>query len=293
MEMKILTFDLEEWFHLLDNDSTRGEAQWSNFETRIHANTDRILGMLERKQQKATFFCLGWIANKYPEVIKKINSLGHEIASHSDQHRLVYELTPAQFKADIVMSIDRLQNLTGKKVRAYRAPGFSITENTTWAFELLVENGIEIDSSIFPTARAHGGFNNFGSANPCIIDTKGMRLKEFPVNLFQFFQRHVVFSGGGYFRLLPRIVLERLFNNADYIMTYFHPRDFDPFQPAIPDLSLIKKFRAYYGLKNSFQKLSYLVDHFKFIDLKTADTLVDWSTARIYSCSKKSIERGR
>jgi polysaccharide deacetylase family protein (PEP-CTERM system associated) len=286
MEMKILTFDLEEWFHLLGNDLTKEEAQWENFGTRIHTNTDRILDLLEDKQQKATFFCLGWIARKYPEIIMKIDSLGHEIASHSDQHRLVYELTPAQFKADLKTSIDLLQDLTGKKVRAYRAPGFSITEHTPWVFELLVENGIEIDCSVFPTARAHGGFDNFGPASPCIIETNNGRLKEFPINLYQLFQKRVVFSGGGYFRLLPKIILEQLFNDASYIMTYFHPRDFDPDQPVIPGLSLINKFRAYYGLKGSLHKLSYLFDHQEFIDLKTANARIDWTTVRVRSLQK-------
>ncbi|MBN4062523.1 polysaccharide deacetylase family protein, partial [Bacteroidales bacterium AH-315-I05] len=152
--MKVLTFDIEEWFHILDEPSTKTEKQWENYESRIHLNVDRILELLETKKQKATFFCLGWIAKKYPEVIRKIDDMGYEIATHSNLHQLVYEQTREEFKTDLENSIKLIEDITGKKIRVYRAPGFSIKEENKWAFEVLIENGIEVDCSIFPAERS-------------------------------------------------------------------------------------------------------------------------------------------
>lgn len=281
--MKILSFDIEEWFHILDNQSTRGEAEWSNYECRVHNNVDRILDILTVNNQTATFFCLGWIAEKYPEIVKKINDLGFEIGSHTDMHQLIYEQSPEQFGKDLSTSIDRLQNITGKKVRAFRAPGFSIREENKWAMDILAENGIEMDCSIFPANRAHGGYRSFLSAGPSIIESRGIKIKEFPVNVYSLFGRRIVFSGGGYFRLLPYSVIRHMMNRSDYVMTYFHPRDFDPDQPVIKDVSLLRMFKSYYGLDLSFIKLKKLLADFEFVDLGTADELVDWSNARVVS----------
>ena len=178
--MFILTFDIEDWFHLLDNDSTLTDRQWGRFAPRIEQNTDRILKLLSAKNVRATFFCLGWIAKKHPHVIKTIHAAGHEIGSHSYSHRLIYKQTLEQFRQDTLRSIDVLENLTGTKVRAYRAPGFSITSRNPWAFEVLAENGIEIDSSVFAARRAHGGFADFGFGRAHPNRASGIRLKEIP-----------------------------------------------------------------------------------------------------------------
>jgi peptidoglycan-N-acetylglucosamine deacetylase len=172
--MNILSFDIEEWFHILDNDATKSEADWANFPERIYQNMDLIHELLG--SQKATFFCIGWVARKYPDVIKRISAAGHEIATHSDLHQLAYEQSHRVFNEDLSRSIQHLEALTGKKVKAYRAPGFSIMEENKWVFESLINHGIEIDCSVFPAKRAHGGFENFGTAEPCWIDIDGHKL---------------------------------------------------------------------------------------------------------------------
>jgi polysaccharide deacetylase family protein (PEP-CTERM system associated) len=143
--MNVLTFDIEEWFHILDNTSTSTDEQWSNFESRIERNMPQLLALLDSSSQKATFFCLGWVARKYPGVIREIDNARHEIATHSDMHQLVFTQERKEFKADVERSIKSLEDLTGKRITAYRAPGFSLTEETPWAFDVLAECGIETD----------------------------------------------------------------------------------------------------------------------------------------------------
>ncbi|MFC0185475.1 polysaccharide deacetylase family protein, PEP-CTERM locus subfamily [Pseudarcicella hirudinis] len=279
--MNILTFDIEEWFHILDNDSTKNEADWAKYPGRIHQNMELIFELLAQNNQKATFFCLGWVARKHPDIIRAIVNKGYEVATHSDLHQLAYEQSREAFKADLETSIKALEDVSGKKVKAYRAPGFSIKQENKWAFEVLVENGIEIDCSVFPAKRAHGGFAEFGVAEPCWIDIDGHRLKEFPINTFNSFGTPLIFSGGGYFRLFPSLVLEKLMKQSDYVMTYFHPRDFDAGQPMIEELSRVRKFKSYYGLKGALGKLEGLLQDFKFIDLQAAENQIDWQNARI------------
>ena len=279
--MTILSFDIEEWFHLLDHPSTRTEADWAKFPARIHENVDRILDMLVRQNQSATFFCLGWVARKYPEIIRQIADAGYEIATHSDVHQLAYQQTRPQFKEDLIRSIQSLEDITGKKIRAYRAPGFSLMEANKWVFEELIAQGIEIDCSIFPAARAHGGFANFGEQEPCWVEVNGLRIKEFPINVANVAGMPLVFSGGGYFRLLPHAVLKALWDRQSYVMTYFHPRDFDGGQPMIEDLSIIRKFKSYYGLSKAMGKLERLMKGRQFIDLSSAEQQVQWDLARV------------
>jgi len=277
--MKILTFDIEEWFHILDNDATKTEAEWEGFESRIHGNMDKIHGMLGH--QKATFFCLGWVARKFPEVLKEIDRRGHEIATHSDLHQLAYEQNRQTFEQDLERSIKSIEDVIGKKVRAYRAPGFSLMEQNKWVFEVLMKNGIEIDASIFPAERSHGGFAQFGHAEPCWIDIDGMRMKEFPINLSSFAGKNLIFSGGGYFRLFPYPLLDLMTKNSDYVMTYFHPRDFDAEQPMVPGLNFIRKFKSYYGLKGCLSKLDKLIKKHEFVDIRTAEASIDWEKAKV------------
>lgn len=281
--MKILTFDIEDWFHILDNESTRTEKEWHNYESRIHSNMDKIFELLDQSGHKATFFCLGWIARKYPDVIQKINNLGYEIATHSDLHQLAYTQSRAEFEKDLEMSVKSLEDITGKKITAYRAPGFSFKSTNKWAFESLLKFGIETDCSIFPARRAHGGFPEFGQSKPCWIDIDGMRMKEFPINLKFFGNSPMIFSGGGYFRLLPLKILHRFFDDSNYVMTYFHPRDFDGDQPVIENLSILRKFKSYYGLKKCKQKLHMILENYSFLDLQAANKLIDWDKAEVVS----------
>jgi len=277
--MKILTFDVEDWFHILDNPKTKGIAEWSNFESRLPQNMDTIFEILEEKNQKATFFVVGWMAEKHPNQIKRITEMGHEIGTHTHLHQLVYEQSPDEFNEDLKKSIQTIENCIGKKVNCFRAPGFSITNATPWAFECLLENGITCDSSIFPSPRLHGGYLNFGPAQPSIVNCKGMIIKEFPINTHKFVGTDIIFSGGGYFRLLPYPFIKKFTNESDYIMTYFHPRDFDAHQPMVPGLNVVRKFKSYYGLKETKSKLTKWLKDYDFIDLKEANKLVNWETA--------------
>ncbi|MFW5982885.1 MAG: polysaccharide deacetylase family protein [bacterium] len=279
--MNILTFDIEEWFHILDNESTKTAKKWKNFEVRIHKNMERIFDILEKTNTKATFFCLGWIAETYPEVVKEIIKRGYEIGSHTRMHQLVYEQKPKEFERDLDYSIKTLEDISGKKIRYFRAPGFSINEESKFAFETLFEYGIEVDASIFPAKRAHGGFPSYSKAEPSLIKYNGITLKEFPINYASFFGKSIIYSGGGYFRLLPYALIKRWSRKSDYLMSYLHPRDFDPGQPMIKDLPLSRKFKSYVGLRSAEKKLIKWLTNFEFEDIQTAENKIDWSRVPI------------
>tara|TARA_B100000242_G_scaffold294242_1_gene275680 strand:- start:367 stop:1215 length:849 start_codon:yes stop_codon:yes gene_type:complete len=274
--MKILTFDIEEWFHILDNKSTKTETNWNRYEERINQNMDKIFQFLKINNLKATFFVVGWIAEKYPHIVKKIDSLNFEIGSHTYYHQLMYEQSRKEISEDLIKSIDIIEQITGKKVQYFRAPGFSITEKNKWAFEVLINNGITHDCSVFPASRAHGGIPSYKLAIPSRLIYNGLELKEFPINTTKLFFNDWIYSGGGYFRLTPYNLIKYWSSKSDYIMTYFHPRDFDPEQPVIKELSNFRKFKSYVGLKSSMKKLNRWANDFKFIDIKKADETINW-----------------
>ena len=278
--MRILTFDIEEWFHILDNNSTKFEANWDKYEVRIFKNMERIFAFLDKNKIKATFFVVGWIAKKYPQIIKEIDSMNFEIGSHTHLHQLMYEQNYSNIYQDIKKSIYTIENITGKKVRSFRAPGFSIIEKNKWVFEILSELGISHDCSVFPANRAHGGMPKFNNSTPTIISYNGVEIKEFPINTINYLNKPLVFSGGGYFRITPYFLIKYWTKKSEYIMTYFHPRDFDPNQPMIKELSLFRKFKSYIGLKSSLNKLERWVNDFKFVDLKEADSKINWSKVK-------------
>jgi polysaccharide deacetylase family protein (PEP-CTERM system associated) len=275
--MNILSFDIEEWFHLLDNDSTRTEKQWCNFESRIHRNMDIIHEILDTANVDATFFVVGWIAQKYPEIVRRIANLGFEIGSHTHYHQLSYELDRKTFYTDVERSIKTIEDCTGKKVSSFRAPGFSITERNLWAFEVLYELGISTDSSVFPASRAHGGFASYSTHKPSLLNYNGVTIKEFPINTHTFLGKSIIFSGGGYFRLYPYNLIRAWSKKSDYIMSYFHPRDFDYSHPRIEGLSRIRRFKTNVGLHYSKEKLLKWLSDFKFIDMTTAELSIKWS----------------
>lgn len=277
--MKILTFDIEDWFHILNHSTTKTEDDWIRYPSRIHGNVDRILDLLDMTGRKGTFFCLGWVGKNFPEIVRKIADRGHEIGSHSNLHQLVFDQSPDEFSADLRLSIDILSDITGTPIRSYRAPGFSVKKADIWVFEELIAAGIEIDCSIFPAARAHGGFPEFGDGLPAIIHTPSGSIKEFPMNTARVMGKPFVFSGGGYFRLIPYNVLSTLVRRSPYVMTYFHPRDFDPGQPMIDDLSAFRKWKSYYGLKGAEKKLEKLITEFEFLPLGRADAQMEWNGA--------------
>lgn len=276
--MRLLTFDIEDWFHILEHEPTADVRHWPRFESRVRGGTERILQALEQHQQRATFFCLGWVAERFPALVRDIDAAGHEVGTHSYAHEMVHQLTPAAFEADLARSIGLLEDLTGKPVTSYRAPGFSLTERTAWAFESLVRAGIETDASVFPTGRMHGGFRG-AIRRPGWIETPAGRLREFPMSVSSVLGKDVPAIGGGYFRLFPSRIVHALLRREPYVMTYFHPRDFDAEQPTIPGLSPLRCLRSYVGVPGGFAKFERLLGAFEFMDLREATSRVDWSRA--------------
>ena len=276
--MDILTFDVEEWFHLLDFDATRTESEWGQYEVRIYENVDRILDILERTNTKATFFIIGWVAKTYPEVVKKI-AAKYQIGTHTMNHQLVWQQTPEEFKEDVSASIKLLEDITGQKVECFRAPGFSIRESEAWAFDILADLGIKYDCSIFPAHHAHGGMASYGAPVPSLIKHDGVTMKEFPVSTKTILGKKIIFSGGGYFRLVPYSLLKSWSAecaNAGYLLSYIHPRDLDGGQPMLEGLPWNRKFKSYVGTKGAAKKLlRYLMD-FNFTDVKTAAENICW-----------------
>ena len=277
--MKILTFDIEEWFHILDNPDTQSTESWLQYDTRLRQGVDTILHLLDETSQMATFFCLGWVAEKYPEVIRQIDNAGYEIASHSYAHQLAFNQSPKEFREDLRKSLSVLQDITGKSVNTYRAPGFSITSENLWAFEELIDQGIKVDCSLFPANRAHGGLPGLQEAVPTMGVWEGLTIELFPINTKSILGKKVIYSGGGYFRLAPGFLLNKWFQDDKYVMTYFHPRDFDPEQPMVPGLSAVRKFKSYVGIRNARAKLRRLLQANSFMDVSKASKSVDWDAA--------------
>ena len=273
-KMKILTFDIEDWFHC---DMISDISTWSQYKTRIHESLDKILLFLSENDQKATFFVLGWMAEKYPEIIHRIKKENHEIGCHSYKHELVYKMTKSQFKQDTEKSIKYIEDCTGEKVTLYRAPAFSITKSAIWAFEVLSELGIEFDCSVFPAERDYGGFSTFKLSEPAIIKHENFIIKEFPMNYHHIFNKRIIFSGGGYFRMVPYFLIKNWILKSDYVMSYFHPRDFDFKQPMLKHLPFARKVKSYYGLKNSFSKFKKLISDFNFVSINEASKIIDWN----------------
>jgi len=284
--MKILTFDIEDWFHVLDNSETSMPNDWSKFPSRIESGVDRILHLLDDTGQSATFFCLGWIGQKYPNVIKNIAREGHQIATHSHEHQLAYNQTYGMFEEDLRRSIETLEEVTGRKIDTYRAPGFSITDSNLWVFEILGKFGIKTDCSIFPASRAHGGLPMYSCAEPSIIKYNEFTYRSFPINTTRILGKDIVYSGGGYFRLLPEWFINRQISIDEYVMTYFHPRDFDPHQPMIPGLGFARRFKSYVGLSTSYRKLEKLLRAHSFMNVDTARKEVNWDAVKVVDLGK-------
>ena len=183
--MHCLTVDLEDWFHFLDIDENIDVAGWDSYETYVVSMTTELLSFFDAYDQKATFFVLGWVADRFPELIRDVLWHGHEIACHSYGHPLVYGLSPTDFERDLVKALDKIEAACGLRPTAYRAPGFSITADCLWAFDILRKNGIVTDSSIFPANRAHGGFDG-APVRPFIIETAYGDIVELPISCVNF-----------------------------------------------------------------------------------------------------------
>ena len=277
--MKIITLDLEEWFHILEHESVEDSGKWSSFDNRLDAVVDDLLCILSKFSVRPTIFALGWIARKRPDVIKRLAEYGCEIGSHSDLHALATRLSQSEFRNDLTRSIKSIEDLTGRKVISYRAPGFSITLDNLWVFEELIAQGIQYDASIFSARRAHGGLRSSNIVGPTVLKTQAGDIREFPMSFLQLGPIRVPCSGGGYFRLFPWPLLDAILRQQHYVMSYFHPRDFDPGQPVVNGLGGFRRFKSYYGIKNSSKKLHKMLVNTAFFSLSEAASLVDWENA--------------
>ncbi len=274
--MNILTFDIEEWS--IEKEYRGGRKdKYAEFDRLL----DHILERLSANDIKATFFCLGKIAIDFPDVIKKIEAEGHEIGSHSHAHKWVNKMTPEDFREDTHMAVSALEDLIGKKVESFRAPAFSIGESNKWAFEVLAENGIKNDASIFPGARDFGGFPDFTEQKPCIVEYNGIRINEFPIPLYSLpvLNKQLAYSGGGYFRLLPLWFVKRRLGSSDYNMCYFHigdlltekrklmsKIDYEEYfkEPGSLKNRYIRYFKSNIGRGRAIKNLDELMATFKF-----------------------------
>lgn len=275
--MNVLTFDVEEWFHLLDFDATRGVEQWDQYEVRIYENVERILNLLEETNTKATFFVIGWVAKNYPDIVQRIAEK-YEIGSHTMTHQLVWQQSPQEFRKDVEESVKLLEDITGQKVTSFRAPGFSIRESEKYAFETLHELGITTDCSVFPAQHAHGGMPSYTEQVPSLVKYNGIQIEEFPVTYKEIAGKHLIYSGGGYFRLFPYTLIKKWSKEQDkYLMSYIHPRDLDGGQPVLEGLPLSRRFKSYVGVKKAENKLRQYLTDFDFMDIRTARKQIDWS----------------
>ncbi len=275
--MNILTFDIEDWYNC---DFISEDFDWSKYEVRIYEGVDRILDELAVRNLKGTFFCLGWLAEKHPVVIRKIYQAGHQIGCHSYQHELSTRFSPDEFKQDTYKAKSLIEDTIGVEVNCFRAPGFSITQNNLWAFEVLSCLGFKYDCSVFPAHHDYGGLPDYGTAEPSLLNYNGYSIKEFPINTHSIFGRNLIFSGGGFFRLFPYWLIRRWGRQAPYMMTYFHPRDFDPRQPVIKTLPRMRRFKSYVGLETAFPKFQQLLADFKFVNVAEADSMIDWAAVK-------------
>jgi len=273
-----LTIDLEDWFHILDLSGPNLMAQnRDKVPSNLEPNTEKILGLLSEHRVRATFFILGCVAEKYPALIRKIDSFGHEIACHGYGHDLIYDLTAQQFREDLHRAKNVLEGITGKSVNGYRGPGFSITPKNLWAFDIIAEEGFCYDTTVYPGIHSHGGIPFLPSAPFTLVTLDGHSIDEFPASVLNVGRYRIAFSGGGYFRLFPFFAMTRLissFNNEGMpVMTYLHPRDLDPQTPRL-SMPLKRRFKCYVNVSRSFEKLRRLLANHRFESVK------DWQIDR-------------
>jgi len=284
--MNILTFDIEDWYNC---DFISGDFDWDKFEVRIYEGVDRILRELDKRKLKGTFFCLGWLAENHPDVIKRIHDQGHQVGCHSYQHELSFRFSESEFIADTLKAKHLIEYVIGEEVNIFRAPGFSITKNNLSALRNLADMGFQYDCSLFPAVHDYGGMPDYGNGVPKLIDVgDGKTIKEFPISIHSAFGKNIVFSGGGFFRIFPYWLINKWGKEADYMMTYFHPRDFDPEQPVLKNLPALRRFKSYVGLKGAFRKFQHLLDDFEFYNLEQADNIIDWKTVEVIKLSELS-----
>lgn len=260
----IFSIDVEDWFHILDVPSTPDLDKWDSLPSLVERNFLKLLDVLAEKNVRVTCFFLGWVAKRFPHLVREADARGHEIASHGFAHRLVFSMTPDEFLQDLSHSKAILEDNVGRAVLGYRTSGFSVTERTPWFFEKIVQAGYSYDSSVFPAPRGHGGMKSdkFG---PYLIETKSGSLMEFPITVTKVAGKPLCFFGGGYLRLAPYAVIrsmaQKVLSENRPVIFYIHPREIDPNHPRLP-MSTVRRLKSYINLKTTEEKIRRLANDF-------------------------------
>lgn len=265
-----LSFDIEDWFHIVEVAAVEDPALWPKLSAEsslVERYTDLVLKICDEHKTRATFYMLGWIADRHPGLVKRIADAGHEVGTHSFWHRKVYELSPEVFSKDIGDSIAAINAGAGRKleITGFRAPSFSITPGTEWAFDVLMDHGITYDASLFPAARGHGGYACPEGAH-IVTTPKGRKLPELPMSIAKVgigpIGKRMCYSGGGYMRLLPGFMIEQGVVAEEKAgrptVVYLHPRDFAPDAPRVA-MPIHRKFKCYVGMHTTEGKLRRLL----------------------------------
>lgn len=260
-----LTIDVEDWFQVSAMAPYVARRDWDTRECRVERNVDAILALLARHGVKATFFTLGWIAERYPALVRAIVAQGHELASHGHGHERASDLSRAAFSEDIVRAKCTLEDLGGVPVRGYRAPSFSIGEANLWAFDCLLEAGYRYSSSVYPVVHDHYGM----PGAPRFAHAVREGLIEIPPTTLRLGNRNLPSSGGGWFRLLPYAISRWMIGKVNRddrqaAVFYFHPWEIDPGQPRVPGVDLKTRFRHYVNLGRTAARLEALAGDFRW-----------------------------
>ncbi|HKV29061.1 MAG TPA: XrtA system polysaccharide deacetylase [Candidatus Acidoferrales bacterium] len=260
----VFSIDVEDWFHILDLPTTPDVAEWAALPSCVERNFMRLLEIFEQRDTRVTCFFLGWIGERFPNLVKEAVRQGHEIASHGYAHRLVYQTTPESFYEDAVRSKEILEDISGRAVWGYRSAGFSVTHETEWFFDKLIEAGYIYDSSVFPAPRGHGGMSG-GKRSPYWIERPSGELFEFPVSVADVFGKAWCFFGGGYLRFFPypviRMMTRRVLKESRPVIFYVHPREIDPSHPRMR-MNWQRRFKSYVNLESTMPKIERLLSEF-------------------------------
>ena len=267
--LNAMTVDVEDFFHVSAFESIIKPEQWQEYQPRVDMNTRRLLDLFDKTNVKSTFFVLGWVAERYPELIKEIHAKGHEVASHGYAHRRASEQTRDEFYADVKRSKDHLEDLLGIEISGYRAPSFSIGYSNEWAFEVLVELGFKYSSSTYPVKHDLYGTPDW----PRFAYHRPEDIIEIPIPTLKMMGKQVPIGGGGYFRLYPykmtqKLVAKYLRQEKQPYSFYFHPWEIDAEQPRLKDAPLKSRFRHYVNLSRTEAKLERLLNDFNWSTMK-------------------------
>ena len=261
-----LSIDVEDYFHVAALAPSVARDSWHSRDYRVEANVDRLLSLFAKRHARATFFVLGWVAEKSPDMVKRIAAAGHEVASHGYSHDLIYRQTPEVFREETLRSKRHLEDLLGLPVRGYRAASFSIMQRSLWALDTLIDLGFEYDSSVFPIRHDRYGMPDVNPAPALLAGPSGRSIVEFPMSVAQWGPVKLPVSGGGYFRIFPyaltKLGLKRINQQRPFVF-YLHPWEVDPGQPRI-EASRLSRFRHYTNLDVCAARLDQLLRDFKF-----------------------------